>query len=37
MTDDKKNKVSFWLELIRVILAAIAGLLGGGGASALLS
>lgn len=37
MNEEKKNKVSFWLELVRVILAAVAGLLGGGGASAILS
>lgn len=37
MNEEKKSRVSFWLELVRVILAAIAGLLGGGGASAILS
>lgn len=29
MKEEKKQKVVWWLEAIRVIIAAIAGLLGG--------
>lgn len=30
---DTKKKITWWLELARVIIAAIAGLLGGGAVS----
>lgn len=29
MKEEKKQKVVWWLEVIRVIVAAVAGLLGG--------
>lgn len=36
MNDEKKDRINKWLELARLIIAVIAGLLGGGGAQVLL-
>lgn len=29
MSDEKRHTISWWLELLRAIIAALAGLLGG--------
>lgn len=36
MDSEKKQKINGWLEIARMILALLAGILGGGGAQALL-
>ena len=36
MDEQKKSKINFWLELVRIIIAAVSGLLAGGGAQTLL-
>lgn len=36
MGNDSKKKVSWWLELIRAIIAVVSGALGGGGLTAMM-